>query len=371
MNSKIAITDDLADVFMIQALREGFCDYLTHRNQTRRDGFAEYMVRKSKLDKATYRKKLDRLFQLLILYERIEFPIINNGFVLHGKIKKIANIYENLPPWFYSPFQLTEEELSVEDAIKIKPIVMSAIKNINFSSNHIAYAIEKGGSIKNFYSSFYDNIYTHADSIFNQQLLMLEYDMLTESLCPDSNSPECHILYTNKLITTIVKNILAYFEFNKTQKYDYYSKIFDNFSTETNLNTAYGIVKTQISYIIEQQPAFETLSEIISFRKNKKKAIHDLREEVSSLEYLIKEGAHEAALQKAIRDVRLANEALIKNTSTKRTAQIATYISVPISLIELLTFGTPFSMIIGTVGTLAQFKSDIANKQSDWLFVAR
>ena len=140
-----------------------------------------------------------------------------------------------------------------------------------------------------------------------------------------------------------------YFEINNTQEYDYYSKIFSNFSTETNLNAAYAIIKTQISHIIEQQPAFESLLEIIKFRKKRAKAIHDLREEVSALEQLIKEGEHEVALQKAIRDVRLANEALIKNTAAKRTAQIATYISVPISLVEHFFFGTSFSTIIGVL----------------------
>ena len=80
---------------------------------------------------------------------------------------------------------------------------------------------------------------------------------------------------------------------------------------------------------------------------------------------------NEKALQKAILDIRLANEALIKNTMAKNVAKIATYIAVPISIAELLTFGTSFSTLIGVVGSVAQLKTDLDSKQSDWLFVAR
>lgn len=45
MKSQIDITDDLADVFMIQALREGYCDYLTAREQNERSDFANYMIK--------------------------------------------------------------------------------------------------------------------------------------------------------------------------------------------------------------------------------------------------------------------------------------------------------------------------------------
>lgn len=170
---------------------------------------------------------------------------------------------------------------------------------------------------------------------------------------------------------TLLKELLIFLSVNKLGKYDYYSRVFENFSTEKGLSLAYGMVKTQISYIMELQPAFESLSEIISFKQKKKRAIKDLQEEVSHLEALIKEGASEAVLQKVIQDVRSANESLIKGTATKRIARVATYCSVPIALTEALLFGTPYSSIISVVGTVAQLTIDLKNRQSDWLFVAR
>lgn len=374
MKTKIGITDDLADIFIIQALKEGNCDYYTLKTQEKRNAHAEYMIRRNKFDKVTYEEKFDRLSQLMIMYDEIELPILNQYYMLNGKIEQIAKIRSDFPPQFYSEEQLSQEELSDNDAMKLKPFIMSAVNNINFSDGYIQYAIERKGSVMNLYSTVYDMMYNHDSGVSDSQLkkeALTGYCILAEHQQPTLDSPEHYILYTHKVIIRLVKSIMIYFASNRICESDYYSRIFTNFSTETNINDAYGMVKTQVSYIMEQQPAFEGLSEIIDFRKKKKRQIHDLREEVSSLEALLKEGAHERALQKAIADVRLANEALIKNSLAKRTAQIATYISVPISMVELLTFGTSFSMTIGVVGTIGQLSADLNSKQSDWLFVAR
>ena len=372
MKAHIGLTDDLADVFVIQALKEGCCDYLGFTTQEERSKYADYMIRKNRFDQKTYREGFDRLSQLMIMYDEIELPILNPYYELHEKLEKIAKIRKDLPDWFYSGEQLERDYLSDHDAMKIKPIVMSAIKNINFTGGYIQYAVERKGSINKLYSTVYDMMYNHKSEVFDELLYMeasMGYSMLSENQQP--NLPEQYILYTYKVIITLVKNFIIYLEMNKSGKYDYYSRVFTNFGTAINVNDAYGMIKTQISYILEQQPAFESISEIINFKKKKKKAIHDLREEISSLEELFREGACEDALQKAINDVRLANTALLKNSPVKRIAQIATYISVPISVLELVVFGTSFSTLIGVAGTIAQFETDKNSKQRDWLFVAK
>ena len=44
MKKRIGITDDLADVFMVQALREGYCDYLNFTTKEKRNSYAEYII---------------------------------------------------------------------------------------------------------------------------------------------------------------------------------------------------------------------------------------------------------------------------------------------------------------------------------------
>ena len=65
MKNKICITDDLADVFMIQALKEGYCDYLIQKSQKQRNDFADYMLQDRKYTNAMYQEKFDRLSQLI------------------------------------------------------------------------------------------------------------------------------------------------------------------------------------------------------------------------------------------------------------------------------------------------------------------
>ena len=107
------------------------------------------------------------------------------------------------------------------------------------------------------------------------------------------------------------------------------------------------------------------------FRKKNQRGLELLRDEVSQLEALLRQGDNQTAIQKAINDVRSANQSLLKNTTAKKIAKIATYISVPISLLEFFTFGTSYSMAIGVVGTTAQWISDKNDAKQDWLFVAR
>ena len=70
-----------------------------------------------------------------------------------------------------------------------------------------------------------------------------------------------------------MKNILLYFELmKKFDDCDYYTNIFSDFNTESNVNNAYAMVKIQISQIIGLQPMFNSFSEIMAFKKKKKKA---------------------------------------------------------------------------------------------------
>ena len=374
MKSIIGITNDLADVFLIQALREGYCNYARRNTQEKRIDFADYLVNKGHYNNDRYNSCFDRLSHILLMYDQIELPIMNDGFILTGEIEKIATISDYLPKWCFSTEQLTTEELSEKDAICIKPIIMSAIKNINFTKPYKQYAIERGGSINGLFSTVYDMMYNHTSGKYSSEIhrdLARGYRILDENRDFNLDCPESFILYTYKTVICLVKEFLIYLLINSQNDCDYYSHVFSNFSTGEYVNEAYGIIKTQISNIIDQQPAFESISEILSFKDKKKNAINSLRQEVLCLEALLKEGATEAAIKKAIDDVRLANNALIKNTPAKRIAQIATYITVPIGFLEYLSFGTPFSLLISIVGAIAQLSADRKAKQSEWLFVAR
>lgn len=374
MKKTIGITNDLADIFVIQALKEGYCNNLATRTQEARNQHSEYMIRSGHYSDAMFQEGFDRLSQLLIMYDNITLPILNCGYNLQGKITDIAQIDHSMPIEFYSNDQLDIDELSDKQATAWKPIVMSAIKNIRFNSDYIAYAEKQSGSIEGFYSYMFDQMYNHANASYNPEIekdSLSAYCLLAENNPLDYPCVESYILYTHRVLITMIKELMLYFKLSKNKECDYYSTIFNNFSTATKTNEAYVIVREKISDILTLQPAFNSLSEILTFRKKKRKDIAALRNEIFNIEELLRTGGTESAIKQAAKDVKLANEALIRGNASKRTAQIATYLSVPISLMELLTFGTSFSMSISIVGTIAQLKSDLDNRHSNWLFVAR
>lgn len=318
--------------------------------------------------------RFNQLSNLLVMYDNISFPIINQAFSLTEKIGYFVEICQLMPSEFYSNRQLEICELSNEQAIIWKPVLMSSIKNISFSDYYCHFAKERAGTVENYISEMFDQFYHRIDFQPNLQMyleLSTAFGMNAEGNIFDYNCTEGCVLFTANLIINLMKELMIYTKFNENNEYDYYSKIFDNFSTTNAVTDAYGIVRTQISNILSLQPVFSNLNEIWSFKKRKKREIQDLRDEISNLECIIRTNGHENAIQKAIKDIRTANETLIKGTAAKKIAQIATYISVPIGMMELYKFGTSFSMLISAVGAIAQAKADIECRKSDWLFIAR
>lgn len=377
MKNAIGITDDLADIFLIQALREGGGRYFTNKNQEDRLEYADYMVRRAKLTDASFSEKFDRLSQLLILYDDISLPIMNQGFELTGKYVECAKIPQVMPCYFYSSEQVDTEELSDDEAMAFKPVVMSAVLNkVNFSKDYVDFMKHTAGSPEAFVSRMYDLFYRKKDEGYHSDLDILKgirkaYSQFTEGEVLDYPCDGSYFLRTEKLIIQTVKNFMLYKKFNKNGKFDYYSQMFEHFSSAENVNAAYAIVKTQISQILTLQPAFHNLSEIFEFKKKKKRNILNLRNEISAIEEILRSDGREKALAQAVSDVQKANEALIQGSPSKKIAQWATYISLPLSVFENLAFGTSYSTIISGVGFLAQLKSDFAEQQSKWLFVAR
>lgn len=75
MKKTIGITSDLADIFIIQALKDGYCNYLTTDTQKVRYQHSKYMIQRGQYSDAILQDGFDRLTQLLIIndHERTQF----------------------------------------------------------------------------------------------------------------------------------------------------------------------------------------------------------------------------------------------------------------------------------------------------------
>lgn len=375
MENKIAITDDLSTLFFALTLEEGLWN--NHPAAKRR---AEFLRQELRMDGHNTADLFSLLTHFLLLYDKIEMPYfkIEHSSINSKDIKSLIEARPIMPVWLTKkpwdkPFQ--KEYIPDELAINVKPFVINACMNEYHDEFFSKYAIETVGSVDNLYSYIFDRYYyrklfkenSRIESDINEMFLVLEKRFPSLDYFPDLET----VWNAFDSVEKHLREFLIIRYLAKEGPRDFYTPSFSNYHNSLNVNDAYCIVKNQISMIMDEQPAFDSLTDILRFRDQKHRDIKLLRDEVSTLEALLIQGEKEQAIQKAINDVRSANQSLIKNTAAKKTARIATYLSVPVSLLELYTFGTSYSICIGAVGTAAQFITDYNDSKNNWLFVAR
>ena len=378
MLNKIAITEDLADLFVALSLQEGYCTFHNREGDFAKKE-ANYILNYLERHQKCFSDMFSMLTNILILYDNIELPVLNPVYNLKDNITSIANGKNEMPRWFYgigypSPFE--EDVFPDELAIPLRPFVINHCLNAYQNPDYFTqFAVSTTGSLKNFYGQIFDRYYNRKNLIMNLYIKdLLDTNFLyyyNEENPIEYKSDRGCVSLGFERIQTSLQHVLLIQNIAKQTPCDFYTPSFSNFHSTTNTNDAYCILKSQISMIIEEQPAFESLTDILLFRDRKQNDIAMLRNEVSVLEALLIQGGEEQAIQRVISDVRSANQSLLKNTPAKRAAKLATYLSVPISLLEMYTFGTSYSMAIGVVGTVAQLIADYSDSKSNWLFVAR
>lgn len=373
MNNKIAITNDIADLFIALSLKENFCWNLNHKGDV---GHAEYIIENLTNQNCNISDLFSMLTHFLILYDKIELPIINNAYTLSGEITSCAKLKNDLLCWGFEarPWNPNQTSFSDEIAVQLKPYVISACMSLPSPKFLSLYASQNCESIEHLYNYMFDRLYNKESVVKLNAVIEDDFvSMLGHYYCSEiepGSAENCILIVFGRIIASL-KQLVLFRDLCKEEICDFYSPYFSGFHTATNTNDAYCILKNQISMIIDEQPAFDSLTDILRFRERRHRDIKLLRDEVSALNSLLNEGKEEQAIQKAIQDVRHANQALIKNTVAKKTARIVTYSSVPISLLEMFTFGTSYSMLIGVVGTSAQLIADYNDSKNNWLFVAR
>lgn len=377
MEKRIVVSDDLVSLFLSLSLKEGYYTFY-YQNADLSTTQSAHIINILREEGKSIPDMFSMLSHLLLLYEGIDIPISNNQIYpvhLCGSITSAARIISGKPSWHHGayPLPLKEDVFNNKLAIAFKPLVINYCMNTASLPYLTDLAVKTTGSVEGLYSYVYDWFYNNNALKRNDYLDYLLDIIPTIAYKTTQNETNDHhkIFKVYSDIHNSLLELLLLHQIAQEGPYDFYTPAFSNFYTTPNADDAYCILKTQISMIMEEQPAFESLTDILRFREKKSTDIKLLRDEVSALESLLVQGEREQAIQKAINDVRSANQSLIKNTVAKRTARIATYLSVPISVLEYFTFGTPYSILIGVVGTTAQWIQDQSDSKSNWLFVAR
>lgn len=372
MEKRITISGDLATLFVFHLAEENYGSFYPG---LKRDDTYRYLISKGHL-KTSDSTLSSTLTQLLILYDKIEIPFFYNTIFLKENAELFVEVTHDHTQWLEESsfeFIFPKEYFPIEPSL-IKPMIVNGCVNKSSIPALCSYAERKIGSLQDLYSYMFDQFY-------NTEKLEINYDILNglEYLFYYYNGGGYYgykdeyeyLSYAVSEMKSCIEELAYYHYLSNKGPRDFYTPCFSSFHTATNTTDAYCIVKNQISMILDEQPAFDSLKDVIAFREKKYHDIANLRNEVSQLETLLKQGENEKAIKKAIIDVRNANQSLLKNTPAKKAARLATYLSVPIALLEMFLFGTSYSMIIGAVGTTAQLIADSNDAKNGWLFVAR
>ena len=330
----------------------------------------EYILNQDKFTVDDYVEKRNRIFQLMLLYDKLDFPIMNNSFVLNDDICEYAEVLTCKTSEIYMNYPILVDDLSCQQAKEWKPIVVNTLVNYDWAENYLDVFNNSYGSVNNAISYLYDAIYDD----FTGMERLWEYCLKEDK--PNSSLKEIdYDWYFERIVNMInmmtVKRVYLYYDYNKDSDKDYYSLIFNNFNTENNVTEAYGILKMNISNILELQPSFNNIKEVIDFKRKNKKAIKDLKEELCALEDVLINYGNEKATEKAIEDIRKANSALIKDTPYIKISRFVTLISVPVSLVGWIPFSTPLSFVLSLCGAATQIKNDVDKSKSNWIYTVR
>ncbi len=374
MKETISITGNLSDIFVMQAIKENLC--LVDENSSIKIEHLNYIKRKGRYTDKRCDEGFSKISQMMLLYDWLSFPTVFYPYVFSNKFENSVINETSIKPCCIDSSPIDLECLSYDRAHAIKPIIMSALNNINYSEYFHQFAKRYSGSIGDFFSTLYDYIYTDSFNFTDdlKKILILSSDIgnrIADGEYFDYPCDQSCLLYATRTLKYLIREMLLLCDIRHKDEFDIYSELFNDFHSSKNKEDAYGILKIEISKIMTLQPHFNSIREIMSYKKHHKKALEDFRCQIKNLEYILRTESTENAINVAIKNVRLANEALIKNTPSKQIARIATYVSIPATIVDYLTTNTCFSPLVGVVGTIAQIKSDIQDKKSDWLFIAR
>lgn len=134
---------------------------------------------------------------------------------------------------------------------------------------------------------------------------------------------------------------------------------------------SYQLLKVSLENQIGQLPKLDTLDDVIKLKEKKRKDIFRLNEIIANIEDSLREGRAKAIL-KANAEIGQAVKELNKNLTTEKISVWSTYLSIPLSAVELL-IGVPSvaSICSGITGAIATYKSNRIKKNNEWIYVVR
>lgn len=142
---------------------------------------------------------------------------------------------------------------------------------------------------------------------------------------------------------------------------------YKNFSYDEKELTCYKILKITVNDYYAKTPVFANINEMIRFKEKNRTGIISLRNEISNLEVELRNFNNELVIRKAEEDVAKAQKALLLNSQFNKIAKSATYLSVPIGVIDAMLNGSYLGFSLSIVGTIATALNDLNALRNNWI----
>lgn len=355
MRNGVILNYNYRNVLELEALSDGLTD-LTNNNTHEN---VEFVLRLKK----TYDNRIrQKLFQTILLYDEV-FVFMP----LHVELKNLGNYmqinYGTLEEVFSSEFN----EAYI---IYIQPMVEKQIRQ------YLKYFYSKDWNISLtefvrdvfcYFSeldrcSALENRLSETIKICAQKCLInnkIEFeDELLFQVISAFNRSFAHVVYN---LETSVANDAAIMGLD-LQELD---------APKSQIEKCFRILKIEQANLLGELPCFSNITEVIETKNKRRKDIKRLRQVLSELENILREGGTTSAIKKAENDIIKANAEMCRSLNCGKISRYTTYISLPISIAETI-IGASFGGLVITAGSfLTQLYNDYTYKKNNWLSLLR
>lgn len=143
----------------------------------------------------------------------------------------------------------------------------------------------------------------------------------------------------------------------------------DYYSDVDNGLEAYRILRMECGKIIGTLPEVNSIQEVIHLKEKRHRDLHNLRQELSRLEYEIRNGNSQKAIEKAANDITKASNALSKGLVVSEVTKWTNIFSIPIGVVSLCMEQPQIALCSGAlsiIGNAARAVESSIKENNKW-----
>lgn len=337
--------------------------------------------------------KWEDCLRTIILFDEVIMPsapdAYDYSYFENSGCFKIATLDECLD---YSSMITSRNPLQAEEnklhALQLKPAIMPILEQ---EFRKYFRVLPSTRNYKDLLSDLYDATLLHTPIPSKYEGILelnkILYDARNEERQArlDRYNPPAILKKEYAFFTTISSEIITYFEDLSWQlqlSTNYDSTIMncrynlanigcEAFSEKSDLALeAYKILRIEYGKIIGTLPTVSTIQEAIQLRESRRQDLHNLRQELSHLEFEIKNGASKKAIDQASKDLSSASRALSIGTSISKVENWTTHCLLPLGIAAMVSQSPEIAIgtgVITAVGQAAKIAGEAIVRHNSWM----